>query len=244
MPVLAALLASSTAAFIPTDGFFVSHLSCGSLFSHLHPSAKSCRLHMARKAQSIGHGWDLLLRMGHGGNSEADVVVPLLSSAEQLQSALSMAGAAGYGTMILFKKDMCRKCAALSPKFERLPRTYARRATAWVMVNADKLTKEERAEWMLKTVPSIHYVGSGGECLEQFEAVGSIVEVVERICEIEEKLATMLEPGVNAMSLEDLGFKVPEAPPRKTAGTGRIISAAERDERAGALKSKTIIVQQ
>ena len=172
--------------------------------------------------------------MGEGGEREEEAaVVPLLTSMEQIQSVLSVAGAAGHGTMILFKKEVCRKCAALSPKFERLPRTYADRKTVWVMVNADKLNKAERAEWNLKSVPNIHYLGCSGKLLEQYEALGTVAEAIKDICAIEEKLGEVVEPGVKAMSLEDLGFKVPEAPPRKstTGRTGKIIGA---ETRAGA----------
>ena len=44
--------------------------------------------------------------------------------------------------MIMFKKEVCRKCAALAPKFQRMAQKYEDRKFVWVMLNADKLSKD------------------------------------------------------------------------------------------------------
>ena len=179
------------------------------------------------------------LRMGAGQGEGATSLlrsVPLLASRDELHELISNAGAAGHGVMVLFKKEICRKCAALAPKYERLSRNYADRNIVWVMVNADKLTKAHRAEYNLKSVPALQYFSTTGECLIEYQALGGISEILVDVAAMAEKYGEVLEPGRTLLSAVDLDLRLNElaaAPAAATLSTGRFIRA---DLRAGLLK--------
>ena len=135
-----------------------------------------------------------------------DLDIPVLTSNEQLEDVINKASAAGHGTMILFKKEVCRKCAALAPKFQRLPQKYTDRRMIWVMVNADKLDKAQRTKLGLKTVPAIEFWGKNGDRSEHYEALGSIADVMDHICGMAAKHSEMLEPGSLTPTLKGIGF--------------------------------------
>lgn len=180
------------------------------------------------------------LRMGAGqgeaGASSLLRSVPLLASRDELQDLISSAGGAGYGVMVLFKKEICRKCAALAPKYERLSRNYADRNIVWVMVNADKLTKAHRAEYNLKSVPALQYFSTTGEGLVEYQAQGGISEILVDVAAMAEKYGEVLEPGRTVLSAVDLDLRLNEldAAPAPATLSGRLIRA---DSRAGLLKA-------
>jgi thiol-disulfide isomerase/thioredoxin len=173
---------------------------------------------------------------GEAGATSLLRSVPLLASRDELQELISNAGGAGHGVMVLFKKEICRKCAALAPKYERLSRNYADRNIVWVMVNADKLTKAHRAEYNLKSVPALQYFSTTGECLIEYQALGGISEILVDVAAMAEKYGEVLEPGRTVLSAVDLDLKLNElaAAPAPATLSGRLMRA---DSRAGVMKA-------
>lgn len=173
---------------------------------------------------------------GEAGATSLLRSVPLLASRDELQELISNAGGAGHGVMVLFKKEICRKCAALAPKYERLSRNYADRNIVWVMVNADKLTKAHRAEYNLKSVPALQYFSTTGEGLMEYQALGGISEILVDVAAMAEKYGEVLEPGRTLLSAVDLDLRLNElaAAPAPATLSGRLIRA---DSRAGVMKA-------
>ena len=105
------------------------------------------------------------------------------------------------------------------------------------MLNADKLPKDVRTEWGLKTVPAIQYFDQDGARQEHYDALGTIASVAEHIGEMAEKYGLVLEEGEESPSL-DLRY-VAEAPSKlseRKPVNARLIRA---DSQAGAISAET-----
>lgn len=220
-----ALLTSGVMAFAPPmGGVGASPPTRGGVHA-LSVRASALSAPAVRRPASLG----LQLQMGVSD-------MPLLTNHAQIQGLISKVGAKGYGCVVLYKKEVCRKCAALYPKFVRLQKStrHSERKLVWVMVNADKLDKTVRSQLGLKSVPAVQFYDKMGVCLEHYDAEGTISCVLGEIDELAEKYGD-LEPGLAVASLEELGLAelVPKAKPRPT---GRII---RMDSRAGAIAATT-----
>ena len=192
------LLTSAVLAYAPAGGFVTGlRVAPRRAFDTLRPGSSTTHAAERRTADKVLNAVMM---------EDEDLGVPLLTSGEQLQDVINKAGACGHGTMVMFKKEVCRKCAALSPRFQRMPQRNKDRRILWVMINVDKLDKTECTEkWGLKQVPAIDFWGKDGERLERFAALGSVGEVLEHVSKMVATYGEILEPGAATPTLKAVG---------------------------------------
>lgn len=190
------LLASGVLAYAPARGF-VTGLRVSPRRAVDSPGSSTMRAARRRTADTV---------LNVAMMKDEDPGILLLTNSEQLQDVINKAGASGHGTMVMFKKEVCRKCAALSPRFQRMPQRNKDRRILWVMVNVDKLDKTGCTEkWGLKQVPAIDFWGKNGERLERFAALGSVGEVIEHVSKMAATYGEILEPGTVTPTLKTVG---------------------------------------
>ena len=114
--------------------------------------------------------------------------VSAVKSGDQWSEALATASENGSLLVVIFKKDFCRKCAAMKPKFAQLARDYADRDVMWVEVDGIKLGKELREQLKLTKVPSFQ-VWEHGRVLEHFDADMDLKKTVNLINTLVNKYA-------------------------------------------------------
>ena len=98
----------------------------------------------------------------------------------QWRELMAVAAESRSTLMVFFKKDFCRKCAAMKPKFAKLSREFEDRDVMWAEVDGVKIGKDLRTELKLSKVPSFQ-IWSQGRVVEQFEADINLSITVEKL---------------------------------------------------------------
>mmetsp|Transcript_27850 Transcript_27850/g.40979 ORF Transcript_27850/g.40979 Transcript_27850/m.40979 type:complete len:228 (-) Transcript_27850:37-720(-) len=112
--------------------------------------------------------------------------VSVVKSDDQWHELMAATAESGSTLVVLFKKDFCRKCAAMKPKFAKLARAYSGRGVVWAEVDGVKLGKALRTELKLAKVPSFQIWGQG-RVLEHFDADMDLSQTVLNISELVDK---------------------------------------------------------
>lgn len=112
--------------------------------------------------------------------------VSVVKSDDQWHELMAAAAESGSTLVVLFKKDFCRKCAAMKPKFAKLANAYYGRGVIWAEVDGIKLGRELRSELKLVKVPSFQVWGQG-RVLEHFDADMDLAKTVSLINVMVEK---------------------------------------------------------
>jgi hypothetical protein len=108
-----ALLASSALCYVPAAGSLMLRGMPASTSSFAARQSAGAGL---RTTQSHGLAVRRSAALATRMKGDNDFM-PLLTTAEDLENVISKGSAAGYGVIVLFKKEVCRKCAALTPRF-------------------------------------------------------------------------------------------------------------------------------
>ena len=93
----------------------------------------------------------------------------VVQNSDQWKELAANAAESGSVLIVMFKKEFCRKCAAMKPKFAKLARQHAHQDIVWAEVDGVKLGKDLRKELKLEKVPSFQVWGQG-RTLEHFDA--------------------------------------------------------------------------
>ena len=94
--------------------------------------------------------------------------VRVVNSPGEWSELLAAGSDSGSMVMVFFKKEFCRKCEAMRPKFAKLSRDLSGLDVQWAEANGVKLGKELRTQLKLNNVPSFQ-LWSRGEMLEHFD---------------------------------------------------------------------------
>ena len=108
--------------------------------------------------------------------------------------------------VVLFKKDFCRKCAAMKPKFAKVALRNIDRQVMWAEVDGVKLGKDLREQLKLEKVPTFQVWGRG-QVLEHFEAESDLTATVRMLETVVDRHAGASDPPADlsdASLLEDL----------------------------------------
>jgi thiol-disulfide isomerase/thioredoxin len=103
------------------------------------------------------------LRMD-AGETEAPVVCKMLKAydSERGQAIVDRVQAQGAMIAMLWTKDFCRKCMAITPKFSKLTKEFKGRNVVFVEMPTGKISKEMRLSYDVKVAPTMTLVGAGG----------------------------------------------------------------------------------
>ena len=94
--------------------------------------------------------------------------VRVVNSPGEWSELLAAGSDSGSMVMVFFKKEFCRKCEAMRPKFAKLSRDLSGLDVQWAEANGVKLDKDLCTQLKLNNVPSFQ-LWSRGEMLEHFD---------------------------------------------------------------------------
>ena len=175
-------LAAGCCAYVPTP-------QAGGFASATRRSGASCSVRAAagrEVAAALGELRRLRARqLGTAGRGRVtmDVETPHVQgvkNGEQWSELVATAGESGQLLVVMFKKDFCRKCAAMKPKFARLAMHNNDRNVRWADVDGAKLGKDLRKQLNLDRVPTFQVWGEG-RVLEHFEADTDLATTVRKL---------------------------------------------------------------
>jgi thiol-disulfide isomerase/thioredoxin len=173
-------LAAGCCAYIPTPqaGGFASATRSG--------AACSVRAAAGGVAAALGELQRLRARQletAGRGRVTMDVETPHVQgvkNGEQWSELVATAAESGQLLVVMFKKDFCRKCVAMKPKFARLAMHNNNRNVMWADVDGVKLGKDLRKQLNLDRVPTFQVWGEG-RVLEHFEADTDLATTVSKL---------------------------------------------------------------
>jgi len=90
--------------------------------------------------------------------------VAVVRAEDQWHELVAIAAETGSTLVVFFKKDFCRKCAAMKPKFAKLASEYVESDALWAEVDGVKLGKALRDELGIQRVPSFQIWGQVRPC--------------------------------------------------------------------------------
>ena len=200
------LAAGSASAFMPTPqagGFAGATRRAGvprpaGAAARVGGASEELRRRRARLLGTVGRGRVTM-------DTEASHVQSI-KNGEQWNEIVAAAGESGMLLVVLFKKDFCRKCAAMKPKFAKVALRNIDRQVMWAEVDGVKLGKDLREQLKLEKVPTFQVWGRG-QVLEHFEAESDLTATVRMLETVVDRHAGVSDPPADlsdASLLEDL----------------------------------------
>lgn len=119
--------------------------------------------------------------------------VQIVNNGEQWNEMVATAGESGMLLVALFKKDFCRKCAAMKPKFAKVALRNNDREVMWAEVDGVKLGKDLRKQLNLDKVPTFQVWGKG-QVLEHFDADSDLAATVRKLQTVVDSHAGAIDP--------------------------------------------------
>ena len=158
--------------------------------------------------------------------------VRVVNSPGEWSELLAAGSDSGSMVMVFFKKEFCRKCEAMKPKFAKLSRDLSGLDVQWAEANGVKLGKDLCTQLKLNKVPSFQ-LWSRGEMLEHFDAEIDLTKSVDKIREVLVQHADAHEVSdetlLRDLSLASIGVENVQAPGSSAVkGTGTRVREVER----------------